>query len=74
MLKGAFKSIVHDHNFERKGDVTIMTDRFHYESPGWILGTIANKLVLNRYLTKLLITRNAVIKREAEALANTSIA
>ena len=67
MVKGAFRMIRHDHAFERSGDGTIMRDRFEFESPAGILGVMANKLFLERYMRDLLIKRNAVIKEVAEA-------
>jgi ligand-binding SRPBCC domain-containing protein len=66
MMKGAFKMIRHDHAFERSGDGTIMKDRFEFESPAGVLGVMANKLFLERYMRDLLIKRNAVIKEVAE--------
>jgi ligand-binding SRPBCC domain-containing protein len=66
MLEGAFKSIYHKHLFRQEGEVTIMTDDFHFESPLGILGSIANKLVLTKYLTNLLTERNKMIKEFAE--------
>ena len=68
MVKGAFKSFEHQHYFEQEGDCTIMKDVFSYEVPGWIFGRLVDKLVLNKYMTKLLITRNEAIKRTAESM------
>jgi len=66
MVRGAFKSIKHDHRFERSGDMTIMRDHFEFESPGGLAGKLFNTLVLTRYLTQLLKKRNQVIKEVAE--------
>jgi ligand-binding SRPBCC domain-containing protein len=66
MVQGAFKMIRHDHFFERSGENTLMTDHFEFESPAGVLGVIANKLVLERYMRNLLVKRNAVIKKAAE--------
>ncbi len=66
MVKGAFKSFEHQHYFEQQGDYAVMKDVFSYEVPGWILGKVVDKLVLNRYMTKLLQTRNEAIKKTAE--------
>ena len=66
MIKGAFKSIKHDHIFREEGGATIMEDRMYFESPGWILGMLFNKLVLTNYLRKFLIKRNEMIKKVAE--------
>lgn len=68
MLKGAFKRMEHDHFFEEKEGVTIMEDRFCFESPLGAAGKIFNTLFLNTYLEKLLSKRNAVIKEYAESL------
>ncbi len=38
MMKGAFKSLYHEHHFENKDGGTIMTDDFQYEPPYGILG------------------------------------
>lgn len=67
MIKGAFKIIRHDHIFSETGDTTVMKDRFYFESPGWILGRLANRLILTSYLRSLLTRRNQMIKRIAES-------
>ena len=66
MTKGAFKMIRHDHSFEESDGRTVMRDTFQFESPGWVLGSVLNKLVLTRYLRKLLTKRNQMIKEFAE--------
>jgi ligand-binding SRPBCC domain-containing protein len=66
MVKGPFKSIKHTHNFEPQNGGTLMTDVFQFQSPFGVLGIIADKLILTAYLRKLLIDRNAVIKKYAE--------
>lgn len=66
MLKGAFKSICHDHYFEEKDEQTMMTDVFCFESPLGFMGRIFNRLVLTKYLTRFLEERNALIKEYAE--------
>ena len=43
-----------------------MKDAFRYSTPLGILGTIAERLVLTNYLTKLLTHRNNLIKEYAE--------
>jgi ligand-binding SRPBCC domain-containing protein len=66
MLKGAFKSFRHDHIFESKDHGTTMRDVVRYESPGWVVGKIFNTIILTRYLRRLLIKRNTIIKAFAE--------
>lgn len=67
LVEGAFKSIKHDHVFQKSEDKTVMNDKFYFESPGWILGMVLNKLVLTRYLQNLLKKRNQIIKDIAES-------
>jgi len=66
MVKGAFKKFTHDHIFLEKNGATEMQDIFDFESPlGW-LGKIFNHLILEKYMTQLLTTRNDIIKEIAE--------
>jgi len=65
-LKGAFKSIKHDHYFESKDGYVLMKDYFNYESPFGVLDKVFNTLVLTNYLKKFLIQRNKTIKEFAE--------
>lgn len=67
MLKGAFKRFTHDHFFASKGENVLMKDVFDYDSPLWILGQIADFLVLKNYMKNLLLERNLLIKRTAES-------
>ena len=66
MVKGAFKSMAHEHVFEAKGNQTLMIDVFEFESPFGPIGRLFNALFLTDYMRKLLIERNEVIKRVAE--------
>ena len=65
-IKGIFKSIIHEHKFEKVGDYVIMKDTFEFHSPFGFLGKIFNKLVLTNYLKRLLIDRNQIIIEFAE--------
>ncbi len=67
MIRGAFKSINHDHRFEELEKITYMSDYFEFQSPMGLLGMLFNKLVLTNYLKKLIIKRNQVIKDYAES-------
>lgn len=68
MVKGAFKGFRHEHQFESiENGTTLMTDIFDYQSPFGILGKLVDILVLERYMTKLLIKRNDTIKKFAES-------
>ena len=57
----------HDHYFEETSSGTQMCDVFSYSSPFGVLGNIANVLLVHRHLTKLLETRNQIIKQVAES-------
>lgn len=66
MLRGAFKSMRHEHHFKRDGDGCVMTDVFEYEVPlGW-LGKLFDYLYLKQYMTRLLTIRNTCIRDMAE--------
>ncbi|MEO9257624.1 MAG: SRPBCC family protein [Crocinitomicaceae bacterium] len=67
-IKGAFKSIRHEHIFEQQGNKVIMKDIFEFHSPFGLFGKLFNKLILTNYLRKFLIERNKVIKDFAETV------
>lgn len=67
LIKGAFKSLTHIHQFEYVRDKVLMTDWFEFESPLGFLGKLANHLFLTKYMTKLLSERNRIIKEFAES-------
>ncbi|MBW4889725.1 SRPBCC family protein [Mucilaginibacter sp. HMF5004] len=71
MVSGAFKAFKHEHYFiPAEHGQTLMTDIFNFESPlGW-LGILANQLFLTRYMEKLLVKRNEIIKTTAESGQN----
>lgn len=68
MVSGAFKSFRHEHLFYSVNNQTVMKDVFEFESPGGWLGKVANFLFLGRYMEKLLMERNRVIKLAAETV------
>jgi len=68
MLRGAFRSMQHDHYFRTLDDGrTEMRDIFRFAAPIPILGRIAEALVLRRYMQSLLHERNAIIQQIAES-------
>jgi len=69
MVSGAFKSFRHEHLFFALNNQTVMKDIFTFESPlGWF-GRVANILFLGRYMERLLLERNRVIKLAAENIS-----
>jgi len=69
--RGPFKRFHHEHHFEQLGDgTTKMIDRIDFDAPLGILGRIAERAVLGRYLPKLIDQRNDFLvtaaRRDAE--------
>jgi ligand-binding SRPBCC domain-containing protein len=67
MISGAFKRMVHDHEFAEGPAATVMRDRFEFESPLGILGRMVDWLLLASYMRRFLVRRNALLKRLAES-------
>jgi ligand-binding SRPBCC domain-containing protein len=68
MVRGAFAWMVHNHYFDAAPDGgTVLRDEMRFAAPLGILGRIAERLVLRRYMTRFLQARNAVLKRAAES-------
>lgn len=66
MTRGAFKNMRHIHEFRAQNGGTLMRDTLIWTSPLGVLGTLADKLFLERHLRNFLIERNAQLKIEAE--------
>tara|TARA_R110002051_G_C8717025_1_gene496225 strand:+ start:62 stop:538 length:477 start_codon:yes stop_codon:yes gene_type:complete len=67
MVSGAFSEFKHEHHFADLNDGTLMTDFFDYKSPFGLLGKLADKIFLDRYMTDLLTERNRIVKEFAES-------
>lgn len=57
-VNGPFKRFRHVHEFSQDSMGTTMIDRIEFEAPFGLLGRLVEKLVLGRYLKKLIETRN----------------
>lgn len=66
MVKGAFHSFTHTHEFIESGTGTIMKDTFSYKSPFGLIGVIADKLFLEKYMKNFIENRAKELKRIAE--------
>ncbi|MDO7847707.1 SRPBCC family protein [Hymenobacter sp. M29] len=66
LVRGAFKTLCHDHYFDAVPGGTIMRDVFEFSSPAGIVGRWFDRLFLTRYLTRFLLARNAVLKQMLE--------
>lgn len=67
MVSGAFRRFDHDHYFVTDGQGTVMTDTFDYTAPLGLPGRLADGMFLQRYMQRLLLRRNQVIKQVAES-------
>ncbi|BCB05257.1 hypothetical protein KH172YL63_33900 [Bacillus sp. KH172YL63] len=66
MVKGAFHSFTHTHEFIESGTGTLMKDTFVYQSPLGILGVLADQLFLEKYMKNFIANRATQLKRIAE--------
>lgn len=66
MEEGKFKTFKHEHFFEEKNGVTIMTDKLQYETPFGIIGKLFDTLFLKTHLINFLLERNKILKKTAE--------
>ncbi|MGB8649024.1 MAG: SRPBCC family protein [Mycobacteriales bacterium] len=66
-VRGPFAVWWHEHRFEEHDGRTVMTDLVRYRSPAGPLGALVDRLALERYMRRLLQTRNAWLKAELEA-------
>ena len=68
MIEGAFKFMQHDHFFRALSETnTEMKDRLTFAAPLPVLGPIAERVFLKRYMDRFLGTRNEVLKQVAES-------
>ncbi|MGZ4164053.1 MAG: SRPBCC family protein [Tumebacillaceae bacterium] len=67
MVKGAFQSFTHTHEFVANGAGTTMIDQFEYKSPFGLIGQLADVLFLKRYMARFLRERAVELKRIAES-------
>lgn len=70
MVKGAFHSFTHTHEFVKEKAGTKMIDTFEYKSPFGPLGVLADKLFLEKYMYHFIQTRANELKRIAEDVAS----
>jgi ligand-binding SRPBCC domain-containing protein len=65
--RGPFARWRHEHRFEARDGGTLMTDIVDYRSPLGPIGSIVDRIHLQRYMVELLQRRNEFLRREAEA-------
>lgn len=64
--RGPFAAFRHEHVFEERDGVTVMTDRVELRAPGGPIGRVAERLLLGRYIQRLIDERNAFLAARAE--------
>jgi ligand-binding SRPBCC domain-containing protein len=67
MVRGPFARWWHEHRFRTEGGTTVMVDVIAYRSPFGPLGRLVDRLILARYMRRLIVKRNDFIKGRAEA-------
>jgi len=67
MVRGAFRSMDHDHCFAFLEGVTVMTDRLDFTAPLGLLGRLAERTFLEGYLRRFLVGRNRILRLTAES-------
>jgi ligand-binding SRPBCC domain-containing protein len=60
-VSGPFKDFRHVHEFASRGAGSVMTDRITFTAPFGPLGWLAERIVLRRYLRRLIAARGAVL-------------
>ena len=69
MQRGPFGRWRHRHVFQTNGKGRRMVDDVNYASPFGLLGSIVDRLLLERYMTKLLRRHNQHVRAVAEEAA-----
>jgi len=67
MVRGAFASLHHVHEFVPREGGTTMLDTFTFESPLGPLGAIVDRIYLTGYMRRFLISRANELKQLAES-------
>lgn len=65
---GPFKSFWHEHLFTPLDRGTQLRDRVRFEAPLGVLGRLAERLVLERYMPRLIDVRNEYLVAAAEGM------
>jgi ligand-binding SRPBCC domain-containing protein len=65
-IAGPFTSFWHRHEFASRGDATVMTDLVRYRAPFGPIGSVLERVYLDRYLRVFLERRAAHLRALAE--------
>lgn len=69
MVKGAFSSLRHVHEFVIKDGAVVMRDTLTWKSPLGVLGVIADKLFVESHMRGFMVKKQAELKAYAEQSA-----
>jgi ligand-binding SRPBCC domain-containing protein len=72
-ISGPFAWFRHEHRFDAIPGGTRMVDDWQHAAPFGIIGTIADRLVLDRLIRRLLARRNTALANEAEEAAAATV-
>jgi len=64
--RGPFTRFHHEHIFEPTAAGTLMRDHIEFDAPLGPLGDLVERLVLGKYLPKLIVERNRYLREELE--------
>lgn len=70
MVKGAFRSFIHIHQFIEEEEGTTMIDHVQYKSRFGPIGVLIDKLFLEKYMKRFTVMRAIELKKIAEIKAN----
>ncbi|WP_172194308.1 SRPBCC family protein [Saccharibacillus qingshengii] len=68
MSRGAFKEMMHRHEFETSGQETIVRDILQFASPLGPIGRLFDALVLKRYMRSFIRYRQRQLKKAVERM------
>lgn len=66
IVKGAFHSFIHTHQFIEVSGGTLIIDTFQYKSPCGPIGVLVDTLFLEKYMRSFIISRAKVLKEITE--------
>jgi ligand-binding SRPBCC domain-containing protein len=66
LVRSAFRSLRHVHEFEERGDATLMRDTLDWVSPLGILGRLADALFVTRHMRRFVTRKQLALKEMAE--------
>lgn len=66
MERGAFARLRHEHRFEAAAGGTLVTDEFEFAAPWGVLGRVAERVLLTRYMRRVLEAHAAKLREACE--------